>query len=769
MMSFFASTAVSYGLSARARWFALLLMTIFCGLGGASTPAMAESATQTASAINTSQVRQLTTELAQLIAHYRQADDSEQANLLNEIQSITEQRQALLLELVAVAPAEVLHNALPAQALLGMPTEIQSRLEQSQTTEGELIVAYEDYPDGSHKLRHFLTTPAGDRLELHFTGDAPDVQSGVHAKAKGVLIGKHLVLEQSGLETQALNGTTGSTATSSSVTIQPNTFGEQKTLVMLVNFQDAPANQPWSIEQARSMVFGNVSNYFLEASYQQTWLTGDVMGWFTVAVDSTNCDTTTIAQQADAAATNAGANLSNYQRRVYIFPNISTCGWTGMGTVGGLPSQSWINGSLQVTTIGHEMGHNFGLQHSHALECGATTLGTSCQTFEYGDRDDIMGNYVAGHMAPFQKLQLGWLGYGSSPAITEVSTSGSYTLTPYEINDGGVKALKIPMGVDSVSGLPKWYYLEYRQALGSDSFLAGNTNVLNGVVIRTGVDGDRRTSYLLDMTPASNSTSYYDWSDHALASGKSYVDTAAGVTITTDWTNGSQASVTVELGPQTCQHAKPTIALTPAQSTAVAAGTSVSYTLTLTNSDNSSCSGSQFNLQAQAPSGWSANFAQTAMTLNPGQSASTTFTVTSATTASDGSYSVNLTATNSSVTGYNATGSVTYVVSTPVNLAPVAVADSATTVDGTAVNVTVLANDYDPEGQALKVVSVTTPAHGSVSINADGTVRYLPVKRFTGTDSFSYQITDGSKTATATVSMTVGSTTTTTTGTKGRK
>ena len=47
MMSFFASTAVSYGLSARARWFALLLMTIFCGLSGASASAMAESATQT--------------------------------------------------------------------------------------------------------------------------------------------------------------------------------------------------------------------------------------------------------------------------------------------------------------------------------------------------------------------------------------------------------------------------------------------------------------------------------------------------------------------------------------------------------------------------------------------------------------------------------------------------------------------------------------------------------------------------------------------------
>ena len=32
-----------------------------------------------------------------------------------------------------------------------------------------------------------------------------------------------------------------------------NTFGEQKTLVMLVNFQDAPGNQPWTLEQANSL------------------------------------------------------------------------------------------------------------------------------------------------------------------------------------------------------------------------------------------------------------------------------------------------------------------------------------------------------------------------------------------------------------------------------------------------------------------------------------------------------------------------------------
>lgn len=756
MRSLFAFTASGSGLSARIRRLAMMLAVV-SSLGVASTTVFAEPAKQAASAVNTSQVRQLSLELARLMARYRQADEIDQANLLSEIQTLIEQRQVLLAELVASDTAAALRSTLPEQAALGMPVEVQNRLEQRQTQDGTLEVVYEDYPDNSHKLRHFLNTDAGERLELHFAGQAPDLQSGGRAKAKGLRVGDSLALESGEIETQALNGTTSSTATASSVTIQPNTFGEQKTLVMLVNFQDAPANQPWTVEQARSMVFSNVSDYYRENSYQQTWFTGDTIGWFTVAMDSTSCDMTRISQLANAAAISVGTDLSLYQRLIYIFPKISSCGWSGMGTVGGQPSRSFINGYMNLQVIGHELGHNFGVNHSHSLDCGTTVVGSNCQSSEYGDRVDIMGNTNAAHMAPFQKQQLGWLNYGSAPGITEVHSSGTYTLSPYEIDDGGVKALKVPMGTDPVSGQSKWYYLEYRQALGNDSFLAGNSNVLNGVVVRTAVNGDLNSSYLLDMTPESNTYSYYDWQDYALPSGKSYIDTDSGVTISTDWTDGHQASITVELGAQTCQHAQPLMTLTPTLGSFVAPSTAVNYTLTLTNNDSGSCSSSLFNLQAQSPSGWTANFAQTTLTLAPGQSVSTTLTVTSAATAADGYYDIILSVTNSSAAGYNATGIVTYVVSAPVNAAPVAIADSATTLEATAVNITVMTNDYDPEGQSLKLVSATAPAHGTVNINTDGSVRYQPAKRFKGTDNFSYQITDGSKTASAAVMVTVGS------------
>ena len=53
----------------------------------------------------------------------------------------------------------------------------------------------------------------------------------------------------------------------------------------------------------------------------------------------------------------------------------------------------------------------------------------------------------------------------------------------------------------------------------------------------------------------------------------------------------------------------------------------------------------------------------------------------------------------------------------PVNAAPKAVDDTATTTQGTAVDIDVLANDTDAdEGDELSVESVTEPAHGTAVV-----------------------------------------------------
>ena len=84
-----------------------------------------------------------------------------------------------------------------------------------------------------------------------------------------------------------------------------------------------------------------------------------------------------------------------------------------------------------------------------------------------------------------------------------------------------------------------------------------------------------------------------------------------------------------------------------------------------------------------------------------------------------------------------------------VNDAPVAVADSLTVAEGgTATTLvggatSVLANDTDGEASTLVSVLVTGPAHGSLTLNANGTFSYVHNGSDTTTDSFSYKPNDG--------------------------
>ncbi|MCW2672744.1 MAG: Cadherin, partial [Frankiales bacterium] len=70
----------------------------------------------------------------------------------------------------------------------------------------------------------------------------------------------------------------------------------------------------------------------------------------------------------------------------------------------------------------------------------------------------------------------------------------------------------------------------------------------------------------------------------------------------------------------------------------------------------------------------------------------------------------------------------------------------------------VLANDTDPESDALTVTFPTSSTHGSILTgNADGSFVYLPDAGFTGSDTFSYTVSDGALSSSGTVNITVSS------------
>jgi VCBS repeat-containing protein len=76
----------------------------------------------------------------------------------------------------------------------------------------------------------------------------------------------------------------------------------------------------------------------------------------------------------------------------------------------------------------------------------------------------------------------------------------------------------------------------------------------------------------------------------------------------------------------------------------------------------------------------------------------------------------------------------------------------------------VLANDTDADGNQLTTTLGSGPRNGKVSLNADGSFTYTPNSRFTGTDSFTYKVSDGTGSDTATVTIKVGSSSTTSWG-----
>ncbi|BAZ00464.1 FG-GAP repeat-containing protein [Tolypothrix tenuis PCC 7101] len=100
------------------------------------------------------------------------------------------------------------------------------------------------------------------------------------------------------------------------------------------------------------------------------------------------------------------------------------------------------------------------------------------------------------------------------------------------------------------------------------------------------------------------------------------------------------------------------------------------------------------------------------------------------------------------------------------NQPPIAVDDKTTTNQKNSVTINVLLNDSDPDGNAITINTfdnVSTKG-GSIVLSDNGTpgnltddlLVYTPLANFSGSDSFTYTISDGAATATATVAIEVG-------------
>lgn len=76
-----------------------------------------------------------------------------------------------------------------------------------------------------------------------------------------------------------------------------------------------------------------------------------------------------------------------------------------------------------------------------------------------------------------------------------------------------------------------------------------------------------------------------------------------------------------------------------------------------------------------------------------------------------------------------------------VNDAPVSVSDDYSFSQDSTFFVPVLSNDVDVDSPILSVSGVSTPVHGTISLSGTGFL-YTPNTGYTGSDMFSYQVTD---------------------------
>jgi uncharacterized membrane protein len=576
----------------------------------------------------------------------------------------------LLLALVILLDGTV-HAQGVVPAAVGTATQVE--------VQGTLETLVVKQPQGW--VTQYVLNTGNGRVELRSpSGEPISIATGTRVTVKGSVVGNQLLLDSVASAGPSSKETTGVQALSSG-----NTFGNQATLVLLLNFQDDMA-QPFTPAQAQQIVFQQVNAFYQENSQNQTSITGSVRGYYTLPINASACTLTNVAQLGDAAATHDGIDVSQYVHVLYLISE-STCGYTVASTLGG--PRGWINSDFEMQVVANVFGYNLGLRHSNALNCSPDILGNSCTVIESGDLFDVMGNTTGSHFNAYQKERLGYLNYGTSQKITAVSMPGTYDITPYEDTSSptAVKALKIFRNQDSSSGTNYYFYIEYRQPLGFDAALQQTyPSVFGGVLIHFASDNPANSGDLLDMNPQTAGV----FNDAALPFGNSFTDSVGGVIITAKSGDANAAHVQVQFTGQSCVPAVPTISVLPATQTGLA-GAKLSYNVTVTNADTSACNQATFALTDSVPSGWTASLQPASLTLAPGATGTATIAVTSPVNTSPGAYSFYVRATSNN-SGYQNFVQVAYVIPTGLTLsaAPTSVtvpqAGSGTVILTTAVN-----------------------------------------------------------------------------------
>lgn len=600
-----------------------------------------------------SYLKTLTASLLENSNRYENATPENRDLILEELISIAEERKQILESMIENNTAAVFENSLSKDKRDNLPNDVKPLVEEQVLLEGKLDHLHSDDFANNISKHYYFMTISEDQVSLHFEGTPPDILSGSIVKVQGIKIGLHVAVPNQGNSFEVISAS------------EPVAITQRKTAVILFNFQDNPV-QPYTKDHAKSVTFTATNShnaYYQQISFGKLGVqgyldsTGDVFGWYTVPINSNNCPYSSASSSARTLAANDGFNINNYDNVIYAFPSTPGCPGWGWAYISG--KEAWVQGTYSIRVVTHEEGHNYGVHHASSYSCKLagvpSIIGDSCTLSEYGDPFDVMGGATSYHMNNFHKGRLNWLDAANTITVT---SDGTYTVAPIEQSSAGIQSLRIPRNLDSNGNILDYYYLEFRQPYGFDSF-SSTSSVVNGVSIRIAPNYNTvKQTWLLDATPNTST-----FTDSALLSGYAFYDPYKSLSITTLDVNSSGATVSIDF-TATCVRSNPTMIVSPSSQTGFA-GNSLNYNINIVNGDSGACPASSFSIVPTLPLGWTQSPPSPSVSLAPGASSNVSITITSSSSAVESAYTILQTATNNADTSYSTSASATYNVLPP--------------------------------------------------------------------------------------------------------
>ncbi|MEK7552935.1 MAG: hypothetical protein AAB505_02400 [Patescibacteria group bacterium] len=561
----------------------------------------------------------------------RATSDKEKSYWADRLKDLGVKRQEVLKDLIEKNSLAATTVLLSPEVIGSFPPEIQDQFESRVQVTG-VVKAYQfddfDQPEKS-RLVYTLKQPKEKELFLPTGLTTPSLVAGAKVEVTGYKIGQFLLADQN---FGAIRVTQPAPAIEA--------IGDQKTLVVLVNFLDSNSTPPFTPEQAESIVFGGqFQNFFKEQSYNKISFSGDVSGWHTVPRDnnSTNCAWPTVGDggELDNFLLESVKNLEQYDRMIILSDSI--CLGAGFSTIGKGPltlggndyylsvaqigrmyqfnqPAMWGNQPFPWTNIdyllSHEVGHSLGLFHGNGWNCeNDPFLGGDCQNVEYGNTFDVMGAYINSlHFNGFYKERLGWL---EPRDVIKIDRSGRYEINNLEKTTG-----KRMAKIQILNSTTTPFYVEHRRGVGFDSRLNSpelSANqaglIVNNIVPRSNLYvnfPNAIMAHLLDMSPNPN----LQWSDdtrQATLNPSSppnvFANSGYGITLTTVATTSSSMIFDVALARPVCERQAPSLDQTFWSNTAFI-GNQGALSFWIRNRDAFACGSSDFTVTPTLPHGW---------------------------------------------------------------------------------------------------------------------------------------------------------------------